>query len=180
MTTKALQDSHPDDVQMLQAFRDRMRQIRRDRGVSGASLSRSLGRSLEAVSHWETSTRKAPLMSTWQTWAGALDLRIEFTLDGWKDLVYFDPRTQSLFEASRPWGADTQMRLWLVAALRTWRVAHGVELATLASLLGMTASGIHQWEMGSTDPYIPRVMWQARHLGTRVMWQLLDQDRSPV
>lgn len=181
MARNHLYDAHPDDVARLVQFRQKLRAVREGRGISAAQLSRDMGRSVEAASAFERGERASPLVSTLQVWAAALDLRMEFSLEGWTDLGYSDPRTEALFKASRPWDAHDQMRMWLVSALRTWRVAKGIDVVELATLMGASESKpIRDWEANSRDPMLFRATWQARCMGTAVSWELQDKDRRPV
>lgn len=169
-------DLHPDDVQTLTGIRTQLRQARIDAGVSGYNLSRQLGRNKEFISGLERGVNDSPRMSTLQQWAGSVGLRIEFGVDKLWLFAHMSGEMSALYATSRPWGADAHARLWLVAALRQWRIKVGMDVSVLAPLLDLDADGVRRWEYESVDPLIARAMLQARLTGTSVTMRLFTQQ----
>jgi transcriptional regulator with XRE-family HTH domain len=66
-------------------------------------------------------------------------------------------------------------RLWLLAALSTWRQLQGVSLGHVAAGLGMTVDAVRRWELESPDPVLKRAMATARLCGTRLTMSLWER-----
>lgn len=168
---------HEEDVATLGALRDALRELRQARKLSAYRLSANVGRSDEFVSSLERALSYSPKMSSLQLWASGLDVRIEFGLEHfWLVPHAGSSEMLALYAMSRPWGADDHQRLWLVSALKAWRVNRGIDVAELAPGLGTDMDSVWRWEYESTDPFIARAMWQARLTGTRVTFTLWRKD----
>lgn len=167
---------HPDDDAAIRDVREQLIKARDDIGISAPKLSARLGRSHDFVRGYEKRTEVAPQLSTMQTIAGGLGLRIEFGVENFWLYPHIDMVMLEQYARSRSWGADLQMRVWLVSALRLWRVRKGLDIAQLAPLLSTDVDTVGRWEDRSTDPLISRAMLQARVTQTRVTMRLYSRD----
>lgn len=167
---------HESDDAALTQLCARLRQVRLDAKVPAATLSRQLGRNEEFVTQLEVRKNKSPLMSSLQQWAGGLDMRIEFGVDNFWMFPHSDSQMRTYYAMSRGWGADDAMRLWLVSALRWWRIRKGIDVTDVAPDLMTDVESVRRWEYESTDPMMARAMWQARATGTVVTMRLYTRD----
>lgn len=171
-----LYDIHPDDVQALDELRAGLKQRRLDLGLMLKEVGPRAGREGEFVSMLERGLAPSPEMASLQLWAGALDARIEFGLDGFWDVEHADPQVHWLQEMRRKWGKDAEMRLWLVAAIRSWRVEHQIPIEVVSEGIRMDRDGAARWEWEATNPLIGRVMVTARLVQTRVTMSLVFKE----
>ena len=160
------------DAAELARVRAELTAWRQQLGMPLELLSESLGRNKEFVSSLEKGRRDSPYVASLQLWAGGLGMRVEFGLENFWLHSHADREMLALFAMSRPWGADEMGRLWLLAALSTWRQLQGVSLAHVATGLGMTQDAVRRWELESTDPVLKRAMATARMCGTRLTMSL--------
>ena len=163
------------DAAALQGLREQLTARRKDAGVQLEALSEGLGRNKEFVSSLEKGRRDSPYVESLQLWAGGLGLRVEFGLENFWLYSHADREMLALYAMSRPWGADQMGRLWLLAALSTWRQLQGVSLGHVAAGLGMTVDAVRRWELESTDPVLKRAMATARLCGTRLTMSLWER-----
>lgn len=159
---------HALDVQTMERVREKLRTMREDQDLSYAELGRRMGRHSTFAKVMEQGIAPSPKVSSWQVWAGSLGARIEFGIEDFWLFAHVDIEMAQLYQQSRAWGADAEMRLWLVAALRQWRVKRGLDVEVVGALLQSTGENIREWEAKSRDPFVARAMWQARVTGTAV------------
>jgi transcriptional regulator with XRE-family HTH domain len=168
---------HPDDQAAFQQLREQLVQRRRDLGYTSIGASTKIGRGEQFVYGLEKGLRDSPLLSSLQAWAGGLDCRIEFGLQDFWLYVHRDPEMLMLYRTSRQWGADKLMRLWLISALRQWRIKCGIEAEAAAAQLGVTPGAVRDWENDAGDPVLKRVMLVARTLETRLTMRLWTREQ---
>lgn len=167
---------HEADDEALTQICDRLRRIRLDAGIGAAPLSRQLGRNEEFISTLERRKNPSPMTSSLQQWAGGLGYRIEFGVENFWMFPHSDSEMRTWYAMSRAWGADKEMRLWLVSALRWWRIRKGIDVTQVAPQLSTDVDSVRRWEFEATDPMVARMFWQARVTGTRVTMQLYAKD----
>lgn len=165
-------EMHPDDAQEVAKVRAQLRQMRKELKISGYEMSRRLGRARDFVGGLELGVADSPQVSSLQLLASGVDARIEFSLDGFWLFAHTSRNMMSWYALSRPWGSDREQRMWLVAALREWRVKMGLDVAVTAPLIGVVPDGLRNWEDNSQDPVLARAMLQARATGTVLRMQV--------
>lgn len=169
-------DLHPDDELATTAIRQQLRQARKEANESGYGLSAKLGRSKEFITNLERGVNGSPRLSTLQLWAGGLDLRIEFELTGFWMFAHTSGEMTAWYGMSRLWGADKDQRMWLVSALRTWRIRKGLDVEEVAPLMQIDGDTLRRWESESHDPLLARAMLQARVTGTVITMSLWRKE----
>lgn len=167
----------PDDEDALDRVRLDLRALRLERGWTMQQVAALSNRDAASISLLERGVSPSPRMSTLQLWAASLDRRIEFDLEGFWEFDHDDSQMIWLYEMSRPWGQDAHQRLWLIAALRAWRLAKGIDIDVVARPLGMQRNGAFRWEWESVDPLMGRAMTTARLLGTTIVMKLYTRDQ---
>ena len=155
-----------EDAAVLTQLQQVLKERRLALGLKIKEAAEIAGRHPEFVSMLERGLSPSPKLSSLQMWAGALDVRIDFQLDGFWDLEHDDSEMLWLDKMREPWGKDAEMRLWLIAALRAWRIANGIDMDVVAAGIGMHRNGAFRWEWESTDPLFGRVAATARLMGT--------------
>lgn len=171
-----LYDIHPEDVAALEQLRADLKQRRLDLGLMLKDTGPRVGREGEFVSMLERGLAPSPKMASLQLWAAAVDARIEFDLDGFWDIEHADPQVWWLDTMRAPWGKDAEMRLFLVAAIRSWRVEHQIPIEVVSEGIAMDRDGAARWEWEATDPLIGRAMVTARLVQTRVTMSLVFKE----
>lgn len=169
-------DVHADDVVALDQLRADLKRRRLDLGLMLKDAGPRVGREGEFVSMLERGLARSPVMSSLQLWASAVDARINFDLDGFWDVEHADPQVHWLQEMRRKWGKDAEMRLFLVAAIRSWRVEHQIPIEVVSEGIRMDRDGAARWEWEATDPLIGRAMVTARLVQTRVTMSLVFKE----
>lgn len=167
----------PEDLQAYEDVKTALITYRRISGAAAKDLSLAHGRGEQFVYSMEKGLRDSPLLSSIQAWAATLDCRVEFGLENFWLHSHHDAEMATMYLASREWGADAMCRLWLVSALRQWRIKQGVDVEHLAPLLGVTNGAVRDWEAGASDPVLKRVMVHARALGTRLTMQVWPRSK---
>ena len=167
---------HSDDVDEIAGLRQRLIGIRLASGKPSSGACEAAGLPAEFMSRLETARRDSPKLSSLQKWAGALDYRVEFRIEDFWLYAHGAQEMLMWYAMSRPWGADAQMRQWLVSALGQWRVKKGMDVEDVAELMGVGVSAVRDWEADSPDPLLKRAMWQARVTGTRVRLDLWRRE----
>lgn len=167
---------HEDDAMALSELREGLKNRRHALGLTIKDAAARIGRQPEFISLLERGVSHSPKMSSLQVWAGAVDARVEFELDGFWDVEHDDPEMLWLDTMRRPWGKDAEYRLWLIAALRAWRIARGLRMDVVAQGIGMHRNGAYRWEWESTDPVLSRAMATARFLDTRLTMRLVMKE----
>lgn len=164
------------DAESLRQLREQLKDRRADLGLRVYEVAKRCGRHPEFVSMLERGISASPKLSSLQLWAGGVDARIEFELPGFWDVEHDDPQMLWLDGMREPWGKDSHMRLWLVAALRAWRVVNGVDIGVVAQAIGMHRNGAYRWEWESVDPLFGRVAATARVLGVPLQMRLVWRE----
>lgn len=171
---------HPEDADELAGLRQVLKQRRQHLGLKIIDVAARGGRHPEFVSMLERGVSPSPRMASLQVWAGLLDARVEFELDGFWDVEHDDTEMLWLDGMRQPWGKDAEYRLWLVAALRAWRIAKGIHMDIIAQGVGMHRNGAYRWEWESTDPLMARAMTTARLMDTRLRLRLVHKEDFAV
>lgn len=167
----------PQEQAKVDALRLLLAQSRKDQGLTARAAGLRCGASADFVYQLETKYRESPRLSSWQRWAQALGWDLRFMVQGFCvsdfDAEVF-PDLHSLFQVAALPGAGQLMwrRLFLVAQLRAWRVARGVDVAVVAQQLGVTADGAARWEVDAVDPILGRVLVHARAVGAVIDFEL--------
>lgn len=167
---------HVDDRLLLESVVAQLRQERIDQGKLQYALGVEVSGNDDFVVRLESHRHESPRLSAYQRWAHTLGLRVELGVDRFWLHSWSDPEMQAYYAMSRPWGAHDMGRLWLVSAVGLWRRRAGFSDDALGGLLGMTGDGAARWERDAHDPYVRRVMWQARLTGTRVTMTLWRRE----
>jgi len=166
-----------EDAAVLAQLQQALRARRLALGLKIKEAAELAGRHPEFVSMLERGVSPSPKLSSLQMWAGALDVRIDFQLDGFWDLEHDDSEMLWLDKMREPWGKDAEMRLWLIAALRAWRIANGIDMDVVATGIGMHRNGAFRWEWESTDPLFARAAATARFMGTRLTMPIVLKEQ---
>lgn len=168
---------HPEDEYTLAVLREQMRQLREKADVSMSEASRRAGVSHVSAINALEKGYNFPKVSRVQQWANGLGVRVEFSLDGFWRFHHVDLQMLQLYRMSRAWGADEAQRLWLLSALRQWRIKCGLSAEKVAQLLDMSSDALQRWELGpSGDVLLARMMWQARVMGTVLRLRVFTRD----
>lgn len=169
-------EPHPDDEMRLRHVHRELCAVRRSLGVSGYAASKGMNGNDGWVLRLEKNTYPNPQVSTYQMWAQSLGLRLEVGLDNFWLYSWPQSEMQTLYAMSRPWGAHAFARMWLVSALKVWRLRQGLRHKDVAATMGITESASMCWESTTEDPTVFRLLNQARAVGTRVSWRLYAKD----
>ena len=164
------------DVQALAVLREQLMARRKSLRRTINDAAELVGRHGEFVSMLERGVSPSPKLSSLQLWAAGVDARVQFEFDGFYDVEHDDPEMLWLDGMRNRWGADAQMRLWVVAALRAWRIARSIPMDVVAVGMGVHRHGAYRWEWGSTDPLFARVAGTARLLGTQLTMSLILRE----
>ena len=167
---------HPDDLQELNDLRGKLRVLRRQNGLTHRAAAAAVGRGHDFVVGLEKAKTDSPALASLQDWAHAVGARVEFELDGFWDVPHTDGRMLSLFKAGQPWGAHEPARMWVVAALRAWRVKNGWDVEHVAPLMGLQAESIVDGESKLPNPMFGRACFYARVLQTLLRLRLFTRD----
>lgn len=167
---------HELDRLELEELRQALIEQRQERGVLAAHASVGAGLPNNFLCHMERSWNVGMQLSTLQKWAGIYDLRVEFMLDNFWMHAWNEPEMQALYAMSRPFDAAPMLRLWLVSALKCWRIRQGITSTDLAEVLKVTRGGVMRWEADAHDPLVTRCFAQARATGTQLQLRLWRRE----
>jgi transcriptional regulator with XRE-family HTH domain len=148
---------------------------RKQRGWSYEQAGKTIGRSPNFLYEMEN-MKGNPVLLNLQQWASMFDMRLEFQLDGFWFYSWNDPELSLLYSMSRPFGAQQMQRLWLVSALKAWRLRRGITSTEAGEAMGMKRIGVVRWESEASNPTLARVMQQARVTGTQLQMRLWLRD----
>ena len=166
----------PQDLAELTRLRDELRALRVASGVPGRDLAARFDRGPEFISRQENASRESPLVSTVAVWGRMLKVRVEWELDGFWRHSWDDPQMLLLWHLSRPYGADDFLSSWLQDALRVLRLRRGVSVEEMAGLMGVESTSMLDRENRAEDPYVRRLMFQARVLEAPLTFRLFRED----
>lgn len=167
---------HPGDEMALRHVAKELSAVRQSLGLSSYAVAKDVNTTDGWVNRLEKGVYPNPQLSTYQAWAHALGMRLEPSLDRFWLYSWPQSEAQTLFAMSRPWGAHAFVRMWLVSALKQWRLRQGLRHKDVAATMGITESASMCWESTTEDPTMFRLLNQARAVGTQVTWRLYSQD----
>lgn len=169
-----LQVTAEDNAELLK-IRTQLINMRQGSRVSQRTLEDRIG-IRNFVKHCEEGRYEYPRLSTLQQWAAIYGLRLEIGLQDFWLHSWSDKEMLALYAMSRPFDAAPMLRMWVVAALRSWRQRLGVASEDLGLLLGITGQAVRTWESESGDPGVDKVLVRARLSGTRAEFKLWSRE----
>lgn len=168
---------HAEDQREVDQVVAVLREKREQLGITKSRMGLIICGNDDYVKRLETGFYGNSRVSLYQKWAAGLGFRLELGLENfWLHSWPAASEMCALYAMSRPLDADDMARLWLVEAMRVWRLRHGVGDIQMANVLHVTQGAVQTWEKDAHDPGIRRTFVHARAAGTRVTWTLWKRE----
>lgn len=149
--------------------------LRKQYGLTHEQAGVLVGKSLAFTKAMEN-PKTTPQVGDLQLWARIFGLRVNFDIEGFWLYRWDIPELDMMFRLSRPFADDMWHRMWLMAALKAFRIRQGVASRDVAVRMGVSRKAVTNWEEESGNPFVARAFAHARACGGRVTIRLFDEQ----